>query len=141
VLYPAGSLADRLGRKAVLVPSFAALAVMVVALGTASTFASFAVLMGLLGIASGVAGVPPAAVLSDVVPEQRAGTAVGVFRFCGDLGFFLGPVAAGAAVASFGFRNAFALVAIPVVLALGLTLRTPETLAGYRKKKDTAMIR
>jgi MFS family permease len=141
VLYPAGAVADRLGRKAVLVPSFAALAVMVILLGGARSFASFAVLMGLLGIASGVAGVPPAAVLADVVPEERSGTAVGVFRFCGDLGFLLGPALAGAAVYGFGFRGAFALVTLPILAALALTLRTPETLASYRKKKDTAMMR
>ncbi|CAN5543204.1 hypothetical protein BH24ACT26_BH24ACT26_06980 [soil metagenome] len=61
---------------------------------------------------------------------------MGVFRFCGDLGFFLGPLAAGAATTALGFRSAFALVAIPVVLALVLTLRTPETLATYGKKND-----
>ncbi|CAN5543245.1 hypothetical protein BH24ACT26_BH24ACT26_06990 [soil metagenome] len=59
VLYPAGLAADRAGRKAVLVPSLAALLIAVMSLGWAFSFAMFAVLMGFLGIASGVAGVPP----------------------------------------------------------------------------------
>jgi DHA1 family tetracycline resistance protein-like MFS transporter len=128
VLYPAGSAADRYGRKPVLVPSFAALAIMVVVLGWASTPALFLVMMGLLGIAAGFAGVPPAAMLSDVVPDERAGSAVGLFRFAGDLGWFLGPLLASAAADLVGFKEAFAIAAVPVAAALLLLLRTPETL-------------
>jgi AAHS family cis,cis-muconate transporter-like MFS transporter len=77
---------------------------------------------------SGTAGVPPGAMLSDVAPTQASGTAVGVLRFCGDLGFTLGPLLAGWSVPALGFRWAFALAAVPTVVALGLILRTPETL-------------
>ena len=128
VLYPAGSAADRRGRKAVLVPSLAALAVMTVAVGWASTPLVLAVLMALLGIASGVAGVPPAAMLSDVVPEHESGTGVGAFRFSGDLGFALAPIVAGFAIGPLGFKGTFALVALPTLVALLLVLRSAETL-------------
>ncbi|MGH2788159.1 MAG: MFS transporter [Actinomycetota bacterium] len=128
VLYPAGSAADRYGRKPVLVPSFAALGIMVVVLGWASTPTLFLVMMGLLGIAAGFAGVPPAAMLSDVVSDGRAGSAVGLFRFAGDLGWFLGPLLASAAADLVGFKQAFAIAAVPVAAALLLLLRTPETL-------------
>jgi MFS family permease len=128
VLYPAGSAADRRGRKAVLVPSLAALGVMTVVVGWAGSPLALAVLMGLLGLASGVAGVPPAAMLSDVVPEHESGTGVGAFRFTGDLGFALAPLAAGFAVDPLGFKGAFAIAALPTVLVLLLVLRTRETL-------------
>lgn len=141
VLYPAGLAADRRGRKAVLVPSFAALVVSVGVVGWATSLVTFAVVMALLGVTSGVAGVPPAAVLSDVVPANRSGAGVGLYRFCGDLGFLLGPAAAGAAANAVGFRGAFLVVTVPLVLALALTMATPETFAGYKKKNDTAMMR
>jgi MFS family permease len=128
VLYPAGSLADRLGRRPVLIPSVLALGVMTVLVGAAPTPLVFALLMGLLGITSGFAGVPPAAMLSDVVPESRLGTGVGVFRFCGDLGFFLGPLIAGFTSKAYGFQTAFAIVAVPSFIALVFLLRTAETL-------------
>jgi putative MFS transporter len=51
-----------------------------------------------------------------------------VFRFCGDLGFTLGPLLAGWAIPLVGFRWAFALAAIPTAIALTLIARTPETL-------------
>jgi MFS family permease len=128
VLYPAGMVADQRGRKPVLVPSLAGLAVATVAVGWAPTPLLLGVALAVLGVMSGAAGVPPGAMLSDVAPTQSSGTAVGVFRFCGDLGFTLGPLLAGWAIPVVGFRWAFALAAIPTAVAFALIVRTPETL-------------
>jgi MFS family permease len=84
--------------------------------------------MGVLGIASGFAGVPPAAVLADVVPESSSGLGVGAYRFAGDLAFVLAPVLTGAVIGGFGFPVAFALTAVPLLIALGVVIPTPETM-------------
>jgi MFS transporter, DHA1 family, multidrug resistance protein len=128
VLYPAGSVADRRGRKPVLVPALAGLAVATAVLGLAPSPLALGGLLAVLAVMSGAAGVPPGAMLSDVAPEQASGTAVGVFRFCGDLGFTLGPLLAGWAIPVVGFAWAFALAAVPTAVALALIVRTPETL-------------
>jgi DHA1 family multidrug resistance protein-like MFS transporter len=128
VLYPAGSLADQRGRKPVLVPALAGLAITTAAVGLAPTPLLLGILLALLGVMSGAAGVPPGAMLSDIAPTQASGTAVGVFRFGGDLGFTLGPLLAGWAIPVVGFRWTFSLAAVPTVVALALVLRTPETL-------------
>lgn len=128
VLYPAGSAADRHGRKTVMVPALAGLAVMTVLVGFAGSPLVFGLALALLGVASGYAGVPPAAMLADVAPEGGAGTAVGTFRFFGDLGLMLGPIVAGFAAAGIGFEAAFALSAGPTVVALLLVVRMRETL-------------
>jgi len=128
VLYPAGSLADRRGRRFVLVPSLAFLALATAAVGFASSPVLLGVAMAVLGVASGFAGVPPGAMLSDVVEKGSSATAVGVFRFCGDLGFTLGPLVAGFAAAQLDFRGAFPLAVAPTLVALVLALRSTETL-------------
>lgn len=128
VLFPAGAWADRHGRKAVMVPSLIGLTISLVLMGFASTVWMFVVTLVLLAITGGFAGVPPAAMLSDVVPEDQKGRAIGVFRFFGDLGFFLAPLMAGAASKAYGFKTAFILTAIPSALAVLLTMRTRETL-------------
>jgi DHA1 family multidrug resistance protein-like MFS transporter len=128
VLYPAGSAADRLGRRPVVIPSMAALAILVSTLGLAPNPLILGGLMALLGIASGYAGVPPGAMLADVAPGERTGTAVGIFRFAGDVGFVLGPIVGGFAASAVGFRPAFWIAAIPLVVGLILAVRTPETL-------------
>ncbi|MEA2433391.1 MAG: transporter, family, multidrug resistance protein [Actinomycetota bacterium] len=128
VLFPAGSWADRYGRKAVLVPSMLALSATIAVLGWASTPVLLGGMLALVAFASGFAGVPPAAMLSDVVPTENSGRAVGAFRFCGDIGFFLGPLVAGAVGDAYGFKAAFAVSAIPPFLAFLMMLRVAETL-------------
>ncbi len=128
VLYAAGSASDRFGRKRVLLPALAGLAILMAAVGWAGSPVALGVLMGLVGLTSGSAASGPAAMLADVAPEGGSGTAVGLFRFFGDLGFVIGPLVGGAAASAFGFKWAFALMAAPVVVALVLVARTPETL-------------
>jgi MFS family permease len=128
VLYPAGNFSDKHGRRPVLLPSLLGLAVLSMLIGWSPNVLIFMILMGALGIASGYAGVPPAPMLADVVPQDRLSTSVGIFRFCGDLGFFFGPLVAGFGSEAFGFKGGFALVAIPSIVAFFFVLRTEETL-------------
>ena len=127
-LYPAGKATDRRGRRAVLIPSLAALGVISAAFGIASAPATFMLAMAALGVASGYAGVPPAPMLSDVTPEELKGSAVAVFRFVGDLGLVLGPLVAGWAADRVGFTAAFAITSIPVFIALALVASIRETM-------------
>ena len=128
VLYPTASVADRAGRRRVVLPSMAALAVLGATLGWAQSPVALAVLMGLVGLASGAAASAPAAMLSDVAPPRDSGTAVGLFRFAGDLGFVLGPLVGGIVAGTLGFKAAFVVMAVPAVVGLVFALRTPETL-------------
>lgn len=128
VLFPAGSLADRHGRRAVMLPSLAGLTVMIVLMGSAGSPAILTVFLTLLAVASGFAGVPPAAILSDVVPAQHSGRGAGVFRFFGDLGFLFGPVLAGVVSKELGFQAAFAATAVIPALGVVLVLRMRETM-------------
>jgi MFS family permease len=127
-LYPAGRASDGRGRRAVLIPALAGLAIVIVVLGRVASVPAFMVAMAAMGVASAYAGVPPAPMLSDVTPEEMMGTAVAVFRFVGDLGFVLGPLLAGWVAGSIGFGTSFAVNAIPVVVALALVLSIPETM-------------
>ena len=128
-LYPAGLLADRRGRRVLLLPAIAWFAAALVAVGWAGSPVAFGALLALVGIGSGSVAVAPAAMLSDIVPEHASATAVGVFRFFGDLGFVFGPLVAGVTANLAGFKGAFALMAVPLIVTLALVARTPETLA------------
>lgn len=127
VLFPAGTLTDRLGRRAVMLPSLAGLVLTTVVLGASTSPLMLTVVLALLAFCSGFAGVPPAAMLSDIVPKEHSGRGAGAFRFSGDLGFFLGPLIAGAASKSWGFQTAFALTAVVPAIALLFTIKARET--------------
>lgn len=128
VLFPAGTLTDSTGRRAVMLPSLAGLVITTVLMGWADSPIMLALVVAVLAVCSGFAGVPPAAMLSDVVPAEQSGPAVGAFRFVGDIGFFLGPLITGAASKSLGFEAAFAITAVVPAVAFLFTLRTEETL-------------
>jgi MFS family permease len=129
VLYPAGKATDRRGRRAVLVPALAGLIVVTSLFGLATQPVTFMVGMAFFGLTSGFAGVPPAPMLSDVTPEELKGSAVAVFRFIGDLGFVLGPLVAGWVAQRYGYGAAFAVSAVPLVIALALVLSIRETMS------------
>jgi MFS family permease len=128
VLFPAGKATDRIGRKAVLAPGYAAMAVALILWPLATTPALFFLANGVFGLISGYAGVPQAAMLADVTDEDVRTTAVAAFRFVGDLGFVLGPLVAGASADALGYGAAFALTAVPLLVALGFVLSIPETM-------------
>jgi MFS family permease len=128
VLFPAGKATDRIGRRAVLIPGYGFLALSLVLWPLARTPALFMLASGLFGLVTGYSGVPQAPMLSDVTTEDDQRTAVAMFRFCGDLGFVLGPLVAGVTAKRFGYPPAFALSAVPVLIALGFVLSIAETL-------------
>ena len=138
-LYPAGHATDHYGRRAVLIPALAGLALVTAAFGLVSTPVGFMIAMAFLGVASGYSGVPPAPMLSDVTPDELKGTAVAVFRFVGDLGFVIGPLVAGWSAQAFGFGTSFAINAIPAVIALGLVLSIRETMHARRPAEGSGL--
>lgn len=128
VLFPAGAWADRFGRKAVVIPGLLGLAVSLAVMGFSTAVWMLTIALIANGLTGGFAGVPPAAMVSDIVPEHQKGLAMGTFRFFGDIGFLLGPLVAGTTSKSFGFEVAFVLAAVPCLVAAFMTIRTPETL-------------
>lgn len=130
--YPAGSWADTRGRRYVLIPAFAVLVVATVSLGWATTAVVFAIVLALLGMASAFSGVPPAAMLADVMPARESARGVAIFRFGVDLGFTLGPLIAGLSAGGFGFSAAFAIAGVPALVALVVVSLSRETLARER---------
>jgi DHA1 family multidrug resistance protein-like MFS transporter len=131
-LAPAGTMIDKLGRKAVIVPS---------ALLTGAALLLFAVsgevwvfvLAGVLhGFGTGIVGPAPAAYAADVAPAAMRGLTMSLYRTFGDAGFVIGPVLLGwlADLAGFGWAlafNAMVLVSIALLFAVFAreTLRRP----------------
>jgi MFS family permease len=134
MMWKAGALADSRGRRVVLIPALAALTVSTALLGWAGSVVSLVAVMAALGVATGFAAVVPAAVVADVAPKISSGTAVGAYRFAGDVGFVLGPLIGGMVADAAGFGPAFLVTALPVSAALVLAVGMPETLRRARAR-------
>jgi AAHS family 4-hydroxybenzoate transporter-like MFS transporter len=143
----AGPLADRFGRKVVLIT-----AVVLFACGSlASSFADSLGVLTMTRIATGLglgAAMPNATTLmSEYCPERRRPVLVTVM-FCGfTFGGSLGGFIAAALIPAFGWQSVFIVGAVaPLLLALVLTFLLPEStrfmvVRGWPKEKITAILK
>jgi MFS family permease len=126
VLLVAGRLADRYGRRAVIVPALVVSAAATAAMGgtTHSPIAFYALLV-LIG--GSIAGGATAAggLLADSIPPGGSGAAVGLNQMAGDLGYLLSPAAVGALAEATSFATAYLVAAVPAVAVLAVALRLP----------------
>lgn len=127
VIWHAGGLADRRGRKYALVPALAASAIGFAALGFASTPVALVATMAFLGIASGYTRPGPTAIVADVAPPASRGVAVSGYRTATDIGAFIGPIMAGVLSQLVGRGAAFLAAAAALVVNVVVVAVARET--------------
>lgn len=128
--YPGGWLADRLGRKAVIVPSTLLTGLSMVLFCFAPSYGWFVVASIIWGIATSISSSAPAAYAVDSAPPGMNAAAMSAYRMTADAGYIIGPpglglladitspasaiIAASAALISLGAIFAFATPERPV---------------------------
>lgn len=120
-------LADRRGRRPLLLSGCLISAAGTSLLVLPQTLPLFLVAMAVFGLGSGLLSVAPGAMLGDVA-GGRGGTVVATYQMAGDIGSLTGPVLAGALADSAGFSSAFALSTAVLLAAAMIAFRAPETL-------------
>ena len=93
--YPAGWLADRYGRKTVIVPVTLISGISMVLFCFAPSYAWFIVACLVWGVAIAAGGAAPAAYAADTAPPGMNAAAMSTFRMTGDSGYVIGPLALG----------------------------------------------
>ncbi len=132
-----GSLADRLGRRPLILLGLAAFAVMNVGFLLVKSTTAFILVRTFEGAFS--AGLFPAAmgVVADIVPEDRRAQWVGIVMGSYGAGFIFGPTLGGALYDGWGFAAPFmasaALASIAFVAAFFLV---PETRTGEVRRRE-----
>ena len=141
MVYPAGMVSDRFGRKVLIVPggilAAAALVFFPFAGTFAGTFAGFAFAFVALHAAEGFSGGAPNAYVGDAAPAGMRGLGFGIYRTFGDLAGLIAPLLlVWLATASFHAAFFFA-AALHVGATLAFGLRAVET-AGRRGRRASA---
>lgn len=95
LIWPAGWAADRLGPKAVIVPTALAVSVGMGIVALAPTLTVFVGGLTLSTIGSSITGPAPAAFVASLVEEDQRGRAMGLYRTFGDAGVVASPVLSG----------------------------------------------
>jgi MFS transporter, AAHS family, 4-hydroxybenzoate transporter len=124
----AGPLADRLGRKAVLVGSVLIFAVACLASGFAPDLTTLSALRFVTGVGLGAAMPNAVTLMSEYCPDSRRATLTNAM-FCGfPLGAAFGGFLAAWMIPNFGWRSVLILGgAVPLVLVLLLVVLLPES--------------
>jgi MFS family permease len=90
-----GALADRLGRKAIILFGLVVSALSSLAMGLVNSLHAFYLLAALVGVLSDVAGPAHGAMVADMLPEEKRAEGFGVLRVGANLAWIFGPTLGG----------------------------------------------
>ncbi len=141
IVFPAGWLADKFGRKPVMVPGILLAGVGLLLFTFATNVPMMFLAAIVMGIGTGVAGPAPAAYIADLAPPGQTSLAMGLYRTFGDLGFIIGPIALGFIAERSGMAAALNInVVLLVGIGIVLAFVGKETVGrkGRGKKGDTS---
>ncbi len=138
VVWPAGRLADRWGRKPLLIAGWSIMAVRLALVAMVSTPALAVANQALDGLANGLFAVLAASWVTDRLADpRRSGEAQVIVGSCLVLGSAIGPAVAGFVVGPLGYRGLFwALSGVGVVATAIVVFLVPETLEEKTKAND-----
>ena len=127
VIWHAGAVADRRGRKTALLPALAGSVVLYVAVGQTHVPWAVLALLALTGLTTGYMRPGPSAMVADVSSPETRAAAVAGFRFAGDVGALAGPIA-GIIAQYASYALAWASLGVATAAVLALTAAAKETL-------------
>nr|WP_274709666.1 MFS transporter [Corynebacterium sp. c6VSa_13] len=135
-----GTLADRLGRRPLLITGLLINALFTGMLGWADSMAAVLVVSALAGAGAGVLNPAQQAVVADVIGSHRSGGAVlAAYQMAGDCGTILGPIVVGMIVQAAGFQWGFGVCGlISLAAAVLWMLRGRETLGDHLSEPGAA---
>ncbi|MEZ5741662.1 MAG: MFS transporter [Burkholderiaceae bacterium] len=126
--WPGGVIADRHGRKKVIVPSTLLTGLAMTGFCVASGFTGFVIASLLWGVATSISAAAPAAYAADSAPRGMNAAAMSTYRMLSDIGYVVGPIGLGLLVDWQGGEATLLFAAAMIIIAGLLFARyAPET--------------
>lgn len=88
---PMGSLSDRVGRKSMILAGLIIYSLLSVLFGLASDYYQLLIFRGLQGVASAMVWTPATALVADLSPPGKRGSAIGLYNSISMAGWMIGP--------------------------------------------------
>lgn len=141
LLLPAGFLADRYGRRRVLIIGLVVFLIGSSLITTAGSSDQIVVWRVLMGIGGAVVPATTLAIIKHVFPAEKQARAMGVWSAVGGASVAVGPILGGLLVQRFPWWSIF-LINVPIVTACLVVIAkaTPESKTPTRNRLDVAGI-
>lgn len=133
-----GAIAERIGRKPVLIANIAIFAVIELLTALAPNLSTFIALRAIYGIAMGGIWGVASALTMETIPQYSRGRVSGLFQAGYPLGYLIASIIYGLLFTHIGWRGMFAIGVIPILLAVFIALRVKESPVWLATRKDTA---
>jgi MFS family permease len=128
-----GALADRFGRKGMVLFGLVFSALSSLTMGFVGSLASFYFLAVFVGLLSDVAGPAHGAMVADLLPEHQRAEGYGILRVVANVAWIIGPTVGGL-LASQSYLLLFVLDAVSSLITAAIVFRLlPETRPGSRQ--------
>lgn len=115
-----GGAADRIGRRPFIVAGVTVCAAVLIAVPHVAAFWVLLVLSTIFGLGTAMVTPSTTAMIGDLTQGGEFGAAMGVFGSLWDIGHASGPLIAGVLIGALGYRIAFLIIALAILLALGV---------------------
>jgi len=132
--YPSGMVADRYGRKPLIVVAALMTGLAFMGFWIATGYLSFMAASIVWGVASAVTGAAPTAYAADNAPAGMNAAAISTYRALSDIGYVIGPIGLGLLADLAGAGSALVVCAVGIsVVALAFAKWAPESYQGSRR--------
>ena len=122
-----GPLAERFGRKPILVINIVVFSLIELASALSPNFETFFALRVLYGVAMGGIWGVASALTMESIPTRSRGLVSGVFQAGYPLGYLIASVIYGLLIGAVGWRGMFAIGVVPILLAAYIFFRVEES--------------
>lgn len=138
-----GRLAERFGRKPILMTNIAMFSVFELLSAWSPTFTAFLVFRVIYGVAMGGIWGVASSLAMETIPDRSRGLMSGIFQAGYPCGYLLASIVFGLLYSSVGWRGMFLIGALPVLLLPYIYFKVPESpvwLAARSRQESTALL-
>ena len=126
-MFTMGALADKIGRKPVLIFGILGTSIMVAIMSVFTSLISISVIIAIIGFTSGAIWIVGPVMSAEAVPAEKMGAAIGAYRTFFDLGSFIGPILMTAIMTQYPIVYTFYVAAGLMIMTLPLVFSLKET--------------